>query len=135
MFIDNAESITEAFSSNYSPAVGRDKQGPTAVLLSATKFDLSRLNSGCPMDLRVSFNKETEEENGKIMQGFIESFVALGGNMMTITKVDYETLKKAQQEPEKYMSLRVRLGGVTAYFTQLAKPQQDEYMRRTEHAM
>ncbi len=125
----------EAFSSNYSPAVGRDKQGPTAVLLSATKFDLSRLNSGCPMDLRVSFNKETEEENGKIMQGFIESFVALGGNMMTITKVDYETLKKAQQEPEKYMSLRVRLGGVTAYFTQLAKPQQDEYMRRTEHAM
>lgn len=125
----------EAVSSNYSPSVGRDKQGPTAVLLSASKFDLSRLDSGCPIDLRVSFSKETREENAKIMRSFIESFVALGGNIMTITKVDIETLKKAQREPEKYRSLRVRLGGVTAYFVQLAKPQQDEYMRRTEHSM
>jgi formate C-acetyltransferase len=125
----------EAFSSNFSPAVGRDRQGPTAVLLSASKFDLTRLSNGCPVDLRVSFNKETLEENAGILEGFIESFVALGGNMMTITKVDYETLKKAQQNPKDYQSLRVRLGGVTAYFVQLAKPQQDEYMRRTEHAM
>ena len=49
------------------------------------------------------------------------------------TTFDLETLKKAQQEPEKYMSLRVRLGGLTVYFVQLAKEQQDEYMRRTEH--
>ncbi|MCC8165872.1 MAG: hypothetical protein LIQ31_06925 [Planctomycetes bacterium] len=125
----------EAFSSNYTPAVGRDRQGPTAVILSSTKFDLSRLNSGCPVDLRVSFNKETRGENRDILCGFLESCVELGGNVMTITKVDLETLKKAQAEPEKYLSLRVRLGGVTAYFVQLAKAQQDEYMRRTEHAM
>lgn len=125
----------EAVSSNYSPAVGRDKQGPTAVLLSSTKFDLSRLNSGCPVDLRVTFNKETKEQNRDILLGFIESFIELGGNILTITKVDLETLKKAQKEPEKYLSLRVRLGGLTAYFVQLAKPQQDEYMRRTEHCM
>lgn len=125
----------EAFSSNFSPAVGRDRQGPTAVILSSTKFDLSRLNSGCPVDLRVSFNKETREENRDILCGFIESFVELNGNVMTITKVDLETLRKAQAEPEKYLSLRVRLGGVTAYYVQLAKAQQDEYMRRTEHSM
>jgi formate C-acetyltransferase len=122
----------EAFSSNFSPAVGRDKEGPTAVLLSTAKLDLSRLNSGCPIDLRVSFNKEKPEQNRDILLGFIKSFVELG-NIMTITKVDLATLKKAQQEPHKYTSLRVRLGGLTAYFVQLAKAQQDEYMRRTEH--
>ncbi len=123
----------EAFSSNYSPAVGRDKQGITAVVLSSTKTDLSRLNNGCPIDLRVSFNKHSKQECADVLSSFIQSFRDLGGNIMTITKVDLETLKKAQQEPEKYMSLRVRLGGLTVYFVQLAKEQQDEYMRRTEH--
>jgi len=44
-----------------------------------------------------------------------------------------DTLKAAQKQPEKYASLRVRLGGLTAYFVQLAKPQQEEYINRTEH--
>ena len=52
----------EAVSSNYSPAVGRDREGITAAVVSATKPDLSRLNNGCPVDLRVSFNKSSREE-------------------------------------------------------------------------
>lgn len=123
----------EAFSSNYSPAVGRDQQGPTAVILSSTKADLARLNSGCPLDLRISFNKASKIESQSILSSFIRSFRDLNGNIMTITKVDIETLKKAQQFPEQYMSLRVRLGGLTVYYVQLAKAQQDEYMRRTQH--
>ena len=115
--------------------MGRDKEGITAVVLSSTKPDLSRLNNGCPVDLRVSFNKHSREECVDVMQSFVKSFRDLGGNIMTITKVDIETLRKAQQEPEKYLSLRVRLGGLTVYFVQLAKEQQDEYMRRTEHNM
>jgi formate C-acetyltransferase len=122
----------EAFSSNFSPAPGRDTTGPTAVLLSTAKLDLSRLSSGCPIDLRVSFDKETPEQNRDIMLGFIKSFIELG-NSMTITKVDLATLKKAQLEPEKHVSLRILLGGMSAYFVQLSKVQQDEYMRRTEH--
>jgi choline trimethylamine-lyase len=125
----------EAFSSNFSPAPGRDQEGPTAVLLSSAKFDLSRLNSGCPVDLVVSFDKEELQQRANVMLGFIKSFIELGCNIMTITRVDLETLMKAQKEPEKYVSLRVRLGGLTAYFVQLAKAQQDEYMRRTEHRM
>lgn len=123
----------EALSSNYSPAAGRDLQGPTAVFLSATKADLSRWNSGCPIDMTVSFSKESKQDNQKVLYGLISSFRELGGNILTLTKVDVKTLKKAQAEPEKYLSLRVRLGGLTAYFVQLAKAQQDEYMRRTEN--
>jgi formate C-acetyltransferase len=90
------------------------------------------MNSGCPIDMRVSFNKENREESSKVLLWLIESFLELGGNILTLTKADIKTLRKAQEHPENYMSLRVRLGGVTAYFVQLAKPQQDEYMRRTE---
>ncbi|MGD9327089.1 MAG: pyruvate formate lyase family protein [Desulfobacterales bacterium] len=124
----------EAISSNYSPAVGRDKNGPTAVLRSSTKFDLQRVNDGCPVDLKLSFSK-SEEEGAQIVEGLIRSFVKMNGNLMTITKVSTETLRRAQEEPEKYASLRIRLGGLTAYFVQLAKPQQDEYIRRTQHGV
>ncbi len=124
----------EAISSNYSPAVGRDKNGPTAVLRSSTKFDLQRVNDGCPVDLKLSFSK-SEEEGARIVEGLIKSFIKLNGNLMTITKVSTETLRQAQEEPEKYASLRIRLGGLTAYFVQLAKPQQDEYIRRTQHGI
>jgi len=121
----------EALASNFSPAVGRDENGPTAVVHSATKFDTSRLNCGAPLDMRFSFNKETKEEENKIMADFIKSFIDMGGNMLTVTKADIDTLKKAQKDPQNYKSLRVRLGGINAYFVALAEQQQNEYMRRT----
>jgi formate C-acetyltransferase len=119
--------------SNYSPSLGLDSGGPTAVLKSATKFDLERLNDGCPVDMRMSFN-DTNGDGRKILKDFIKSFVRLGGNILTISKVSTETLRAAQKDPEKYASLRVRLGGLTAYFVQLCETQQNEFIRRTEHS-
>jgi formate C-acetyltransferase len=116
-------------SSNYSASFGMDKNGPTAVIKSATKFDLERLNDGCPIDLRMNFGGD----GSLVLKDFIRSFIALGGNILTISKVSTETLIAAQKEPEKYASLRVRLGGLTAYFVQLCETQQNEFIRRTEH--
>ena len=119
--------------SNYSPSVGMDRNGPTAVLKSATKFDLRRVNDGCPVDIRMSFKDYEEEDGSRVLKDYIKSFIRLGGNILTISKVSTEVLKAAQQDPVKYNSLRVRLGGLTAYFVQICKPQQDEYIKRTEH--
>ncbi len=118
--------------SNYSPSVGMDRSGPTAVLKSATKFDLRRVNDGCPVDIRMSFT-DYEENGSRVLKDYIKSFIRLGGNILTISKVSTEVLKAAQHDPVKYNSLRVRLGGLTAYFVQICKPQQDEYIKRTEH--
>jgi formate C-acetyltransferase len=76
---------------------------------------------------------DNEEEGIDILKSFLRSYVRLGGNILTVTTVETETLKEAQKKPKDYESLRVRLGGLTAYFVQLAKPQQDEYIKRTEH--
>jgi len=118
--------------SNYSPSVGMDKKGPTAVLKSSTKFDLERVNDGCPVDLRINF-QDYEGDGSRILKDYIKSFLALGGNIMTISRVSTKTLKEAQKEPVKHNTLRVRLGGLTAYFVQLCETQQNEYIRRTEH--
>ncbi len=122
----------QTIASNYSPSYGMDQNGPTAVVKSSTKFDLERVNDGCPVDLRMSFKSENGE-GSQTLKDFIKSFIRLGGNILTLTTVSTETLKEAQKNPKEYASLRVRLGGLTAYFVQLCKTQQDEYIKRTEH--
>jgi pyruvate-formate lyase len=42
------------------------------------------------------------------------------------------TLRDAQQNPEKYRHLVVRVAGYSAYFTELDRALQDEIIRRTE---
>jgi pyruvate-formate lyase len=122
----------QPLASNFSPSFGLDKNGPTAVIKSATKFDLRRLNDGCPIDMRVNLN----DQSGKgaiVLKDFIKSFLQLNGNILTISQVSTDTLRKAQKDPKKFSSLRVRLGGLTAYFVQLCPTQQEEYIRRSEH--
>jgi formate C-acetyltransferase len=63
----------------------------------------------------------------------IQAFIALGGNMMTLTVTDAEELRCAMREPEKYRHLRVRMGGWTAYFCQLGREQQELQLQRAIH--
>jgi formate C-acetyltransferase len=50
--------------------------------------------------------------------------------MLTLTVADTEELLAAQQEPDHYRSLRVRMGGWCAFFTLLSLEQQDHQIRR-----
>ena len=45
-----------------------------------------------------------------------------------------ETLKDAQQNPQNYKDLVVRVAGFSAYFTRLDKGVQNEIIKRTEYA-
>ena len=52
-----------------------------------------------------------------------------------INVVDGAVLKAAQQEPEKYPDLVVRVAGYSDYFTTLDKQTQDSIMARTEQVL
>jgi formate C-acetyltransferase len=58
--------------------------------------------------------------------------VDTGGAIMTLTVADTEELRAAQREPDRYTSLRVRMGGWCAYFTMLSREQQDHHIRRQD---
>lgn len=49
--------------------------------------------------------------------------------------VSRETLLKAQQNPESYRDLVVRVAGYSAFFTILAPETQDDIIARTEHTL
>jgi formate C-acetyltransferase len=90
----------------------------------------SNLPAGGPLDLRLAHRLVEGDEGTSRMAGLVRSFVETGGNMMTLTVVDTQELLDAQKEPEKYRSLRVRMGGWCAYFTMLSHEQQDHHIRR-----
>ncbi len=91
------------------------------------------LAAGAPCDLRFAGSQLRGESGTDRLAAFIEVFVALGGNMLTVTVTDVELLKRAMLEPEKYRGLRVRMGGWSAYFVALSPEQQRTQIARIEH--
>jgi formate C-acetyltransferase len=49
--------------------------------------------------------------------------------------VDAETLRAAQERPEEYQNLIVRVAGYSDYFVHLGRTLQDEIISRTEHRL
>lgn len=122
-------------SSNYSPSVGVDLNGPTAVIKSITKPDLTRYNTGCPLDIQINANEAKGEAGLERVSALIKSFLELGGLILTITGVREEELLDAQLHPMEHKNLRVRMGGLSAYFIALAKEHQDSLINRVKHGI
>jgi formate C-acetyltransferase len=120
----------EPVSSNFSPALGRDREGLPAAILSYAGMGHPDLPAGGPLDLRLSRKLVEGVPGTDRMVALVRGFVESGGSMMTLTVADVEELRAAQREPEHYSSLRVRMGGWCAYFTMLSREQQDHHIRR-----
>lgn len=57
------------------------------------------------------------------------------GFQIQFNVVDSIKLRDAQQHPENYRDLIVRVAGFSAYFVELSKSIQDEVITRTEHML
>lgn len=125
----------DTLSSNYSPSVGCDTHGATAAVLSCTKPDLLSYFGGCPLDIQINPNEATGDEGIKRLGGFIRSFMELEGNILTITSVSEEMMRNAQKNPDKYRSLRVRIGGYSGYFVALPPLHQEIMINRVKHGI
>ena len=112
-----------------------DLNGPTAAIKSYAQMSMQDLAAGAPLDLRFSGSALAGEAGTERLRAFIQAFVALGGNMLTVTVTDVETLRAAMAEPEKYRGLRVRMGGWSAYFVALSREQQLLHIARVEHGL
>ncbi len=124
--------LAEPVASNFSPSSGAMTRGITGALTSFCKMNLDVLPLGSPLDLGLS-SQYIKGEDGTIrMIGLMKSFTELGGNLLTISVADTETLRDAQKHPEKYRDLRVRMGGWSAYFTMLSTEQQEHHIRKSE---
>ena len=120
----------EALAPNYSPTPGADAEGPTAVIKSVTKPELLRYFCGCPLDLSIISSEFEGDAGTERLTGLINSFCDLGGQILTITSTNVEDLKDAKKHPEAHRDLRIRMGGLSAYFIAMSPAQQDNIIKR-----
>jgi len=112
-----------------SPMTGRDKKGPTAVLKSVSKVD--------PMvTWNHLFNQTVVPEyltghNAELFAQYLKTFGDLGIHHIQFTTVGRDLLKDAQNRPENYPNLMVRVAGFAAYFIDLDKNLQEAIIDRT----
>jgi pyruvate formate-lyase/glycerol dehydratase family glycyl radical enzyme len=123
----------QTFANGLSPCDGSDLKGPTACLKSIAKIDYSLATSGVSVNLKFSPADLTGEEGTQILSALIRGYFELGGMHLQLNLVSRETLLDAQQNPQKYPDLMVRVSGYSAYFVDLTKEVQDEIIARTEH--
>jgi len=120
------------FADGGGPAQGREKNGPTSSILSATSWDHSFLIGGLAYNMKFSGELFDSPEAVKRLHSLIITFLRRGGFETLINALSRKTLEKARENPEQYRDLVVRIGGYTDYFTRLSPEMQNEVMRRTE---
>ncbi len=118
-------------SEGISPATDADRNGPTAVVKSAAKMDHLR-TGGTLLNQKFSPSVLEGDSNIDKLVALIRSYFKLDGHHIQFNVVDKKILLKAQENPEQYSDLIVRVAGYSDYFNNLEKPLQDEIINRTE---
>ena len=80
----------------------------------------------------TALRNETGKEK---LMALIKTYFSLGGMELQFNIVSADVLRKAQEKPEDYTNLVVRIAGFSAYFVELYKASQEDIIRRTEHRM
>lgn len=130
---DGRKSGEQLADGGLSPMVGRDILGPTAALKSVSKLDNYLTTNGSL--LNVKFSPKTLEGDHGIQKlcDFLLAFMKLKIQHIQFNVVSVDTLKSAQERPNDYKGLVIRVAGYSAFFIELSKEIQDDIIRRTEH--
>ena len=121
-----------AISDGTSPAHGSDTHGPTAVIKSLGKLDQTK-SGGTLLNVRFVPQLLKREEDQKKLASLIRTYFKFGGHHIQFNIVDTATLHDAQQHPDEYRDLLVRVAGYSDYFNDMTEQLQNEIIARTEN--
>ena len=117
-----------------SPAQGRDVHGPTAVFTSSASFDHSHYMDGMALNLKIHPTALKSKDGITKLEDMTKAyFFEQGGMEVQYNVVDSATLRKAQEHPEEYHNLVVRIAGFSAYFVDMTPAMQEDIISRAEH--
>jgi len=124
----------QPLSEGISPVQGADRRGPTAVIKSVAKMDHVR-TGGTLLNQKFTPQLLKDDDGLDKLVQLIRTYFKLDGHHVQFNVVDTATLRAAQQHPEQYRNLIVRVAGYSDYFCDLTRTLQDEIISRTEHQL
>lgn len=127
----NGRKAHKPVSEGISPEKSADTNGPTAVIKSCAKMD-HLATAGTLLNQKFTPDVVAGEEGLDNMASLIRSYFSMDGHHIQFNVIDRQTLIDAQNNPEEYKDLIVRVAGYSDFFRNLSKPLQDEIIDRTE---
>jgi len=115
-----------------SPYPGTDANGPTALMLSASRPNAVNMQSHL-LNMKFHPSAIEGEVGSKKFVALNDTYFHLGGYHVQYNIVDAKMLRDAQKYPENYKDLMIRVAGFTARFIELGTAVQEEIIRRTEY--
>ncbi len=129
------------------PSNGADINGPTSNVNSVGKALGGKADDGCGdwgeylnslpngASHTITFNPSIlgDPEHKEKFKAFLRGYIENGGTALQINMLDPEMLRDAQEHPQDYRHLLVRVTGYNAYFSSIGKELQDEIIARVNH--
>jgi pyruvate formate-lyase/glycerol dehydratase family glycyl radical enzyme len=124
---------SEVLADSAGASQGRDRKGPTALMNSVLQIPVDGPLTSVVLNIKFMKSMWNEANTNIKIKSLFKNFFKRGGMQLQVNVCDAETLKLAMQDPEKYSSLVVRVGGYSAYFSTLSRTLQEEIIKRTEY--
>ena len=88
---------------------------------------------GVCLNIRIHPTALSREDGIAKLRDTVKAYMADGGAEAQFNIVSSETMRKAQDDPEEYKNLVVRIAGYSAYFVELTPDCQEDLISRTEN--
>ena len=125
----------EPLAEGCSPHHGTDRVGPTAVINSVAKMPNMLITGGNLLNQKLDPSILKNDEGLQKLEALIRTFFKLKGWHIQFNVITTETLREAQQKPERFSDLVVRVAGYSALFTSLEPATQEDIIVRTSHTL
>jgi formate C-acetyltransferase len=122
----------EFLSKNLTATVGADKEGISGLIRTLASVDFTKAPNGCVLDFIVHPSVLEGEKGAKILWDIVRAHFANGGFAVHGNVFDKKKLIEAQNNPDKYKNLQVRVCGWNAYFVELTKSEQDVFIANSK---
>ena len=115
-----------------SPSQGKNTSGSTASMRSVAKLNHTIVSGGSVFNMRFNPSTVDTDEKMRKFAMMLRTYCETGGFHVQFNFLSAETLRAAQENPEQYRDLLVRVATYSAYFVELSKQVQDDIIRKTE---
>ncbi len=126
----NGRLAGEPVSNSLSPSNRSETNGPVSALQSVAKLEHELIPNGASTNIKLLPSMIKKQAGLQKVAAMVRAYFKQGGIQVQFNVVDDEVLRKAQQDPDSYKDLVVRVSGYSAYFTDLGKPVQDDIIQR-----
>ena len=116
-----------------SPHAGTDLTSPTAAMRSAAKINHDVHTGGTLLNIKLSPALLKEKQNRRKLAALIRAYFSLGAFHVQFNVISTETLRQAQEHPDEYKDLLVRVAGYSTQFVNLSREAQEAIIERTTY--